>query len=103
MQIFHFRKKEKILDKENPSTLGNINNLAEVLSSQGKYKEIEEIYRQVLALWETMLSKKHPSTLTSINNLAEVLSSQGKYDETEEIYLQMLALKERAARSDQWQ
>ena len=29
-----------------------MNNLAEVLSRQGKYKEVEEMYRQMLALKE---------------------------------------------------
>ncbi len=95
--------KETVLGKEHPDTLGSINNLAEVLSRQGKYDEAEEMHRQALALKETVLGKEHPSTLTSVNNLAEVLSRQGKYDEAEEMYRQMLALKERAARTDQWQ
>ncbi len=80
-----------------------MNNLAEVLSRQGKHKEAEEMHRQALALRETVLGKEHPSTLTSMNNLAGVLSRQGKYKEAEEMYRQMLALKERAARTDQWQ
>ena len=33
MQVFHLRKTEKMLGKEHPSTLGSMNNLAEVLSS----------------------------------------------------------------------
>ena len=36
---------EIILDKEYSDTLESINNLAEVLSRQDKYKEAEEIYR----------------------------------------------------------
>ncbi len=94
MQMFHFRKKEKMLGKENPSTLTSMNNLAEVLSSQGKYDEAEEMHRQALALRETVLGKEHPDTLGSMNNLAGVLSSQGKYDEAEEMHRQALALRE---------
>ncbi len=84
-----------MLGKEHPNTLTSINNLAGVLSSQGKYKEAEEMHKQVLALREMVLGKEHPSTLGSMNNLALVLSSQGKYKEAEEIYRQALAWKER--------
>ena len=50
-----------------------MNNLTIVLSSQGKYKQAEEMFRQVLKLSETVLSKDHPNTLTSMSNLATVL------------------------------
>ena len=95
MQVFHLRKTEKMLGKEHPSTLGSMNNLAEVLSSQGKYEKAEEMHRQALALRERVLGKEHPSTLTSMNNLALVLNSQGNYEEAEEMYRQVLALRER--------
>ena len=45
MQVFHFRKTEKMLGKEHPDTLTSTNNLALVLSSQGKSKEAEEMHR----------------------------------------------------------
>ena len=75
-----------MLGKEYSSTLTSINNLVEVLSSQGKYEETQEINRQILTLMKTVLGKKYPYTLTSINNLVSVLSSQGKYKETEEMH-----------------
>ena len=94
MRVFHFRKAEKMLGKEHPSTLGSMNNLVLMLSNQGKYEEAERMQRQALALCETVLGKEHPSTLTSMNNLALVLSSQGKYEEAERIQRQALALRE---------
>ena len=36
--------RETVLGKEYPDTLTSINNLAEVLSSQGKYEETEEMH-----------------------------------------------------------
>ena len=75
-----------MLGKEHPNTLTSINNLAEVLSRQGKYEEAKRIYRQVLALIKRVLEKEHPNTLRSMNNLVSVLSSQGKYEEAKEIY-----------------
>ena len=50
MQVFHFRKTEKMLGKEHPDTLTSMNNLASVLDRQGKYEEAEKMHRQELAL-----------------------------------------------------
>ncbi len=44
MQVFHCRETENMLGKEHPDTLTSMNNLALVLSSQGKYKEAEEMH-----------------------------------------------------------
>ena len=77
---------KRVLGKEHPFTLTSMNNLALVLSSQGNYKEAEQIHRQELALTEKVLGKEHPDTLTSMNNLASVLSRQGNYEEAEQIY-----------------
>ena len=67
-----------------------MNNLATVLSDQGKYEQAEEMHRQALELRETVLGKEHPDTLTSMNNLASVLSDQGKYEQAEEMHRQAL-------------
>jgi tetratricopeptide (TPR) repeat protein len=75
-----------VLGKEHPDTLTSMNNLASVLSNQGKYEQAEEMHRQALRLRETVLGKEHPSTLTSMNNLASVLSDQGKYEQAEEMH-----------------
>ena len=87
--------KEKVLDKEHPSTLGSMNNLAIVLGIQGKYEEAEQMHRQTLMLMKKMLGEKHPSTLDSMNNLAIVLRSQGKYEEAEQMHRQTLELKKK--------
>ena len=69
-----------------PDTLGSINNLASVLTSQGRYEEAERLYRQVLTLRDETLGKEHPDTLRTLNNLALVLTDQGKYEEAERIH-----------------
>jgi hypothetical protein len=48
-----------VLGKEHPSTLTSMNNLALVLSNQGKYEEAKEMLRQSLGLSETVLGKEH--------------------------------------------
>lgn len=72
-----------------------MNNMAEVLSNQGKYEKVEEMHKQALVLRERLLGKKHSSTLASMSNLINVLSSRGKYDEAEEMHRQALTLTER--------
>ena len=65
-----------VLGKEHPSKLTSMNNLALVLSDQGKYEQAEEMHQQGLGLCEMVLGKDRPSTLTSANNLALVLSGR---------------------------
>ena len=47
---------ETVLGKEHPDTPGSMNNLAIVLSGQGKDEEAEEMLYQVLGLMETRAS-----------------------------------------------
>ena len=49
-----------------------MNNLATVLSHQGKYERAEEMHRQILSLSKTLLGKEHPGMLTCIYCLAQV-------------------------------
>ena len=59
--------REKLRGKEHPSTLTSVNNLALVLSSQGKYEEAERMNRLALEGYEKALGKEHPSTLNSVS------------------------------------
>lgn len=51
-----------------------MNNLAQVLNRQGKYKEAETMHKQELAICKKVLGPKHPDTLISIYCLAYVLA-----------------------------
>jgi hypothetical protein len=73
-----------VLGEERPDTLASIDNLAEVLRLQGRYKQAEEMHQQALGLRETLLGKEHPDTLMRTNELAVVLRDQGKYEQAEE-------------------
>ena len=52
IQAFHLGKIREVTGAEHPSTLMSMSNLAGVLNNQGKYKQAEEMYRQVLRLRE---------------------------------------------------
>ena len=63
-----------------------MNNLALVLSDQGKYEEAEEMHRQALKLYETVLGEEHPDTLTSVYCLAYLLHLQQRVREATPLY-----------------
>ena len=46
---------ETVLGKEHPDTLTSMDNVALLLSSQGKYEEAEDIHRQALALVDRLV------------------------------------------------
>jgi hypothetical protein len=54
---------EKVLGEIDPTRLRTMNNLASVLSFQGKYGEAEKISRRTLELREIVLGKEHPDTI----------------------------------------
>jgi tetratricopeptide (TPR) repeat protein len=82
-----------VLGKEHPDTLASMNNLANVLNSQGKYEEAEEMHRRTLEPREKVLGKEHPDTLAGMNNLAIVFRHRGRYEEAEEMHRQNGMLK----------
>ena len=88
MQLFHFRKTEKMLGKNHPSTLTSMDSLASVLDNQGEYKEAKKMHQQALALKETVLGKKHPDTLMSIFCLAYLLHQKKQNKNAEVFYHQ---------------
>jgi tetratricopeptide (TPR) repeat protein len=62
-----------------------MNNLGNVLRSQGKHEKAEQMHRQALKAYKKVLSKEHPDTFNSMKNLANVLDDQRKYEEAERI------------------
>jgi hypothetical protein len=53
-----------------------MNNLAEALEGQGKYKAAEAIHQRALELKQKVPGPEHSSTLTSMNSLTQVQDSQ---------------------------
>lgn len=87
--------KERVLGREDPSTLSTISNITASLINQGKYAKAETIYREILVLQEKVLGKEHLDTLVSMNNLGQTLISQRKDAEAETIHRETLVLKEK--------
>ncbi|MCI5149028.1 MAG: CHAT domain-containing protein, partial [Candidatus Electrothrix sp. MAN1_4] len=76
-------------------TLDLINELAKLYYDQGRYSEVEPLYKQVLQFREKMLGKEHPDIVISNNNLGELYRFQGRYSEAEPLYKEALRVSEK--------
>ena len=64
--------------------------LADKTAGQGRYREAEELYRQVLTRQLQVMGDKHADTLKTRRRLASSIAHQGRYREAELMYLQVL-------------
>jgi hypothetical protein len=64
-----------LLREDNLEILNSIEIVGLARALRAKYKEVEVMYRQILAIYKKVLRYKYLSTLASINNLAGVLNS----------------------------
>ncbi|CAN9218670.1 unnamed protein product [Alternaria alternata] len=63
---------------------------ATTLSSDGRYKEAEELQVQVMQGRKRALDDEHPSTLSSMANLASTYRKQGRWNEAEKLEVQVM-------------
>jgi tetratricopeptide (TPR) repeat protein len=59
------------------------------LYSDGRYKEAEELFVQVMQRTKRVLGDEHPDT-RAMNNLAATYSDQGQWKEAEELEVQVM-------------
>ena len=71
----------------------NLNNLAGLYVSQGRYEEAEPLLKQALELFKSNLGENHPDIATSLNNLAELYQIQGHDDKSELFHKKALELR----------
>ena len=64
------------LGEGHPNTLHTMSNLASALFSQGKHRESEILYRQILDKFFLIRGETHPSTIDAMSSLANALSIQ---------------------------
>ncbi|PWW76801.1 TPR-like protein, partial [Tuber magnatum] len=81
--------------EDDPDYIAEINLLARVLQSLGKYQEAEDLNCRTLEVREKVLGPQHPDTLTTTDHLAIVLRNLGKYDEAEGMHRRALEGTER--------
>jgi len=67
---------EKTVGLNHPTLAIHLNNLAFLLSAQGKYDEAKSSYERAINIWEKVYGPNHPKVATGLNNLAVLLNDQ---------------------------
>jgi hypothetical protein len=70
--------RKRVQREEHLDTLTSMGNLASTYRNQGRWKEAESFFIQVMETRKRVLGEEHPDTLTSMNNLALIYNTQGR-------------------------
>jgi CHAT domain-containing protein len=84
--------RKAVLGERHPDYATSLNNLAELLRSQGHYAAARPLCEQALAIRKAVLGERHPDYAASLNNLALLLESQGDYAAARPLYEQALVI-----------
>jgi tetratricopeptide (TPR) repeat protein len=76
--------------QENEAKTNLVWKCAMTLDSDGRWKEAEELFVQVMETRKRVLGEEHPDTLTSMANLASTYRNQGRWKEAEELEVQVM-------------
>jgi tetratricopeptide (TPR) repeat protein len=79
-----------LVDDNNEERLDLAWKCARTLYSDGRYKEAEKLFVQVMETRKTKLGADHLNTLTSMANLAATYRNQGRWDEAEKLFVQVI-------------
>jgi tetratricopeptide (TPR) repeat protein len=82
---------EKVLGRDHPHTLVNVNNLAVVLDGDKNYAAAEPLFMRALEARERVLGPGHPDTLRTLHHLAAMLAKAGRPDESAALGKQYIA------------
>ncbi|KAF2676779.1 hypothetical protein K458DRAFT_396668, partial [Lentithecium fluviatile CBS 122367] len=82
-------------EQENGARVDLVWKCAMTLHSDGRWKEAEELFVQVMETRKRVLGEEHPDTLTSMANLASTFWNQGRWKEAEELFVQVMETRKR--------
>jgi tetratricopeptide (TPR) repeat protein len=64
--------------------------LAMYYEKQGRWKESEKLFKEIVFARRSALGEEHPDTLASMTNLASAYQNQGRWDAAEELEVQVM-------------
>lgn len=83
----------EILDKASQGITAGLSNDPEL--DEGRYREAEEQYLEVIAGQRRVLGAEHPQTLRATSLLAATLSEEGRFPEADKLQSEVIAVKTR--------
>lgn len=88
------------LGEQHPTALSLKNNLAAVLTDQGKDAEAEAVQREVHGAYRALFGEAHPNTLGLVNNLGTCLLKQGRLEEAQALLVDGLKCAQGVLQAD---
>jgi len=88
--------REAFLGREHEGTLGALQQLAEIILRQGRYRAGEEAFRLFLARCRKHYDDEHSMTLEALDGLGRVFAYQGLYEKAERQHRRVLDSRKRA-------
>ena len=88
VQVMNMRK--KVLGREHPYTLLDMESLAGTYRSQGRWNKAEQLEVQVIDIRKKMLGEEHLDTLLGMASLAETNSNQERLNQAEQLQVQVM-------------
>ena len=84
-----------LADNNDDKRLRLVLKFARILLSDGRYKEAEELFIEVMETKKRVLGEEHPDTLGSMANLASTYRNQGRWNEAEKLDVQVIETRKR--------
>jgi hypothetical protein len=84
-----------LTEQDNEATTNLVWKCAMTLFEDGRWREAEELFMQVMETRKRVLGEEHPDTLTSMANLASTYRNQGRWKEAEELEVQVMETRKR--------
>jgi len=86
----------KAFPQSDPRLGASLNNVAAACRAQGKFREAEATYKQLLALRERELGPEDPKLVETLNELAVSYQAEHRFSRAEQLQKRVLAIREKA-------
>jgi len=81
------------LGPDHPAVAETLDNLAQILRSQGRVAEAEPLARRALSIAVKALGAKHPDFLPMLENLTAICRDLNKEDEARQLEQRLAAIR----------
>ncbi|MGR8980186.1 MAG: tetratricopeptide repeat protein [Gammaproteobacteria bacterium] len=86
---------EHAYGKNHPEVAAQLNHLAALYYSHGKYTQAEPLFQRSLTIREKSYGPEHPDVAQSLNNLGLLYTAQNRYVQAEPLFKRSLAIREK--------
>jgi tetratricopeptide (TPR) repeat protein len=96
----HYTLESDLINKDGEKRLALMWRYGSCLYMDGRWKEAEGLFTQLLKIDTAKLGADHPDTLITMSNLASTYWKQGQWDAAEELQVQVLEIRKKKLGAD---